>query len=199
MKINVQGRDICMQTSVKLLGINIGSNLTFYDHVAKVCRKAAMQINIMKRLGKYLDFNVRLTIYGSFFLPKFNYCPLVYNSMYARNENTVEILNKRMLRVVSNDRLSTYSELLVKVKRTTMHCNRRKASAGPVFNVLHNLSPPLPRNLVTNNCLCMTCDIMICLSSHAFAQRSMTSNLSGSQTVEFPPLSYQGYRPLYVF
>ena len=61
MKINVQGRDICMQTSVKLLGINIDSNLTFYDYVAKVCRKAAMQINIMKRLGKYLAelmFNV---------------------------------------------------------------------------------------------------------------------------------------------
>ena len=71
MQINVQGRDICMQTSVKLLGISIDSNLTFYDHVAKVCRKAAMQINIMKRLGKYLDFNGRLKIYDSFFLPNF--------------------------------------------------------------------------------------------------------------------------------
>ena len=145
MQINVQGRDIFMQTSVKLLGINIDSNLTFYDHVAKVCGKAAMQINIMKRLGKYLDFNGRLKI----FLPNFNYCPLVYNSMYARNENKIERLNKRMLRVVCNDLLSTYSELLVKVKRTAMYCNRRKALAELVFNVLHNLSPPLPRNLFT--------------------------------------------------
>ena len=96
-KINVQGCDICMQTSVKLLGINIDSKLTFYDHVAKVCRKAAMQINIMKRLGKYLDFNGRLTIYDSFFLPNFNYCPFVYNSMCARNENEIETLNKRMV------------------------------------------------------------------------------------------------------
>ena len=59
-----------------------------------------------------------------------------------------------MLRVVCNDRLSTYSELLVKVKRTTMHCNRRKAIAELVFNVLHNLSPPLPRNLFTKQ-ICM--------------------------------------------
>ena len=131
------------------LGINIDSNLTFYDHVAKVCRKAAMQINIMKRLGKFLDFNGRLKIYDSFFLQNFNYCPLVYNSMYARNENNIERLNKRMLRVVCNDRLATYSELLVKVKRTTMYCNRRKALAELVFNVLHNLSPPLPHNLFT--------------------------------------------------
>ena len=108
-----------------------------------------MQINIMKRLGKYLDFNRRLKIYDSFFLPNFNYCPHVYNSMYARNENKIERLNKRVLRVVCNDRLSTYSELLVNVKRTTMYCNRRKALAELVFNVLHNLSPPLPRNLFT--------------------------------------------------
>ena len=52
MQINVQGRDISMQTYVKLLGINIYCNLTFYDHVAKVCRKSAVQINIMKHLGK---------------------------------------------------------------------------------------------------------------------------------------------------
>ena len=74
--------------------------------------------------------------------------------MYARNENKIERLNKRMLRVVCNDRVSTYSELLVQAKRTTMHCNRRKALAELVFNVLHNLSPPLPRNLFTKQ-ICM--------------------------------------------
>ena len=135
------------------------SNLTFYDHVANVCRKAAMKITIMERLGKYLDLKGRLNIYDSFFLTNFNYCPLVYNSVHAINENKIERLNKRMLRVVCNDRLSTYSELLFKVKRTTMYCNRMKALAKLVFNVLHNLSPPLPRNLFTKQiCMCDTRD-----------------------------------------
>ena len=69
--------------------------------------------------------------------------------MYARNENKIERFNKRMLRVVCNGRLSTYI-----VKRTTMYCNRRKALAELVFNVLHNVSPPLPRNLFTKQ-ICM--------------------------------------------
>ena len=86
-----------MLTSVKLLGIQIYNTLLFHHRVSNVCKKAVMQIKAMKRLGRYLDLNGRLQIYDSFFLYNFNYCSLVYNSMYAKNDNKIETLNKRML------------------------------------------------------------------------------------------------------
>ena len=123
IKINVQRRAIGLLTSVKLLSILIVNKLLFHDHVSNVCKKAAMQINVIKRLGRYLDFNGSLQIYDSFFLSNFNYCPLVYNSMYAKNDNKIETLNKRMLRVVCNDRVSAYSVLLTLVNRPMMYYN----------------------------------------------------------------------------
>ena len=111
-----------------------------------MCKKAAMQIHVIKRLGRYLDFNGRLQIYDSFFLSNFNYCPLVYNSMYAKNDK-IETLNKRMLRVVYNDRMSAYSVLLTRVNRPMMYYNRKRALAELVFKVLHSLSPPIPQEL----------------------------------------------------
>ena len=134
-------------TSVKLLGIQIDNKLLFHDHVSNVCKKAAMQINVMKRLGRYLDFNGRLQIYDSLFLSNFNYCPLVYNSTYAKNDDKIETLNKRMLRVVCNDRMSAYSVLLTRVNRPMMYYNRKKALAELVFKVLHGQSPPVPQEL----------------------------------------------------
>ena len=77
----------------------------------------------------------------------FNYCPLVYNSMYAKNDNKIETLNKRMLRVVCNDRMSAYSVLLTRVNRPMMYYNRKKALAELVFKVLHGLLPPVPQEL----------------------------------------------------
>ena len=75
------------------------------------------------------------------------YCPLVYHSMCAKNGNIIETLNKRMLRIVCNDRMSAYSVLLTRVNRPRIYYNRKKALAELVFNILHGLSPPVPQEL----------------------------------------------------
>ena len=147
IKINVQGcglssRLVCLHW---LKCIQIDNKLLFHDHVSNVCKKAAMQISAMKRLSRYFDFNGRLQIYDSFFLSNFNYCPLVYNSMHAKNDNKIETLNKRMLRIVCNDRMSAYNVLLTRVNRPMMYYNKKKALAELVFKVLHGLSPPVPQ------------------------------------------------------
>ena len=47
---------------VKPLGVNIHSKLLF-EHVAKICKKAARQVNILQRLCKYLDYDTKVKIY----------------------------------------------------------------------------------------------------------------------------------------
>ena len=59
------------------------------------------------------------------------------------NDNKIEKLNKRMLRVVCNDRISLYSDLLSPVNRPTMYVNRKKLLAEQVFKIIHDLSPPI--------------------------------------------------------
>jgi hypothetical protein len=64
------------EETVKLLGIEIDYQLNFDIHISSICRKASQLLNILKRLGRYLDRLSKLTIFHTFILSNFNFCPL---------------------------------------------------------------------------------------------------------------------------
>ena len=47
----------CDET-VKLLGVHIDFNLKFDTQISNICRKASQQINVLKRIGNWILFNV---------------------------------------------------------------------------------------------------------------------------------------------
>jgi hypothetical protein len=49
-----------------------------------------IQLNILKRIGKYLAKLGRLTIYYSFIFSNFNYCPVTWH--FCSDQNTNKIL-----------------------------------------------------------------------------------------------------------
>ena len=49
LKINVHSSEIAVQSSVKLLGIQIDNKLTINDHVSTICKKSGNVINLMNR------------------------------------------------------------------------------------------------------------------------------------------------------
>jgi hypothetical protein len=64
------------EKEVKLLGVTIDFELKFNSHISNICKNASRQLNVLKRLGKYLNKLGKLTIYHSFILSNFNFCPL---------------------------------------------------------------------------------------------------------------------------
>ena len=61
-----------------VLGINIDNKLNFNSHVSSMCNKAGRQLNVLQRLKGSLDYASRLSIYKSFIMSNFNYCPVVW-------------------------------------------------------------------------------------------------------------------------
>jgi hypothetical protein len=47
---------------LKLLGVTIDYELKFDKHISDICKKASRQLNVLKRIGKYLNKLGRLTI-----------------------------------------------------------------------------------------------------------------------------------------
>ena len=74
---NLNGNIIKTEDEVKLLGVTIDYELKFNSHITNICRKASRQLNVLKRMGKYLNRLGKLTIYHSFILLNFNYCPVI--------------------------------------------------------------------------------------------------------------------------
>ena len=62
----IGGSEIKCEDSVKLLGVTFDFMLNFETHVSDICRKAARQINVLLRIGKYLSLETKILIYKFF-------------------------------------------------------------------------------------------------------------------------------------
>ena len=74
---NFKGQNISAKEKVDLLGITIDNKLTFETHISSLCRKAAGQLNALKRLSYYIAVETHKILVEAFIFSDFNYCPLV--------------------------------------------------------------------------------------------------------------------------
>ena len=75
---NIQGKMVKSEETVKLLGIQLDYKLNFEQHISELCRKAALQLNVLKRLKEFIGFNEKKILVQSFVYSNFDYCPLVW-------------------------------------------------------------------------------------------------------------------------
>ena len=112
MKICIQNSTLSCEETVKLLVIEIDYQLNFDIHISSICKKASHQLNILKRLGRYLDRLSKLTIFHTFILSNFNFCPLAWRLCTDKNSKKIEKVQERALRFVYDDYTSSYINLL---------------------------------------------------------------------------------------
>ena len=122
--INIGQKNIKTSSSVKLLGVQKDDKLNFNLHITKICRSAANQLHALIRLRMFLNFEEKKTLINSYFYSSFNYCPLVWMFSSAKSLNKVESLQKRALRFLYEDYVSSYEELLPEAGKETMKVNR---------------------------------------------------------------------------
>ena len=87
--------------SIKYLGVTINENLTWEDHIDKVCSKIRSKICILTRIKRYLPKVARITFYNAFILPIFDYCDIVWgdrgNSSLMR---CLQVLQNNTARII---------------------------------------------------------------------------------------------------
>ena len=91
-----------------LLGITVDSNLTFKNHINKICKRASQKLNVLAKVAPYMNMQKRRIIMNSFVTCQFEYCPL--NWMFHRRHlnNKINFINKRSLRITYRDHISTF-------------------------------------------------------------------------------------------
>ena len=139
--ISIDQKNIKTSSSVKLLGVHIDDKLNFNLHITKICRSAANQLHALIRLRMFLNFEEKKTLINSYFYSNFNYCPLVWMFSSAKSLNKVESLQKRALRFLYEDYVSSYEELLQKAGKETMKVNRLRSLCIEIYKLINNINP----------------------------------------------------------
>ena len=74
-------------------------------------------------------------------MSQFSYCPLRWISHSRTLNNKIKKFHKRTLRLVYDDRQSTFEEVLNIDKSVTIHHRNLQVLATELYNVHHGLAP----------------------------------------------------------
>ena len=135
--INIKEISLKSKANFTLLGVDINNRLSFHGHINNLCRKAASQINALKRLSTFMGMTEKTILIKLFILSNFYYCPLVWHFCSKRDTDKMEKIQERALRMVLDDYESDYETLLQKAKMLTLHVGRIKALAIEIYKTFH--------------------------------------------------------------
>ena len=133
---------------VKALGVYIDNKLTFTEHVKRTCVKAARQLNALSRISKHLNVSAKKQIFRSFILSNFTYCSIVWHFCGSINNNKMEKIQERALKIVYDDYDSEYHDLIAKFGTDTMLQSRLKKIVLEVFKSLKEINPVYIRDIL---------------------------------------------------
>ena len=105
----------------KLLGVKFDYKLTFNAHIDDICKKGGLKFNALPRIAPNLDFNKTRLLVNAFFMSQFNYCPLIWMCHNRTKNNKINRIHERCLRLIYNDKESSFEHLLDKDKSVSIH------------------------------------------------------------------------------
>ena len=105
----------------RLKTTDLDCKISFGKYISEICRKAASQLNVLKRLKRFVAFVVKKILVQNFIYLNFDYCPLVWYFSPASSLQKIEKIRERALRFLYNDLLISYDDLLSKSGRCTLH------------------------------------------------------------------------------
>ena len=142
-EIHIGDSIIKSSTCKKLLGIKIDSKLHFDDHIQDLCNKANKELRALAQGTPYMNPQKRKVLMNAFFNAQFNYCLLIWMLHSRQNNNKIKHLHERCLRLIDNDKLSSYEELLEKDGLVSIHHKNIQSLAIEMFQINHGHSPEI--------------------------------------------------------
>ena len=143
LNANINGDLISNSKSEKLLGVTIDSKLNFDEHVSRLCNKASQKLSALARISSYMKLDQKRRIMKAFISSQFGYCPLVWMFCSRRLNNRINFIQKRGLRIVYNDKLSSCQELLEKYSSVSIQCRNLQVLATEIYKSQNKISPPI--------------------------------------------------------
>ena len=145
--LNINGVELTMESSVKLLGIELDNKLNLKKNIYNIYKKASNQLNVICRLQKFMGHKEKEAIINTFVHSNFNYGCLIWHFSSKKSQNKVEKIHERSLKFLSNDYLSSYAELLEKSTSVSMETKRLRTMVYEIFKTLNNLNPVFMKDI----------------------------------------------------
>ena len=138
--IIVQDTPLSLVDSVKYLGIQINSDLSWSPHVANLCNKVRRLIGLLYcRFYKHTDSTTLLQLYKSFVRPHLEYCSVVWNPYLAGDIDALERVQRFALRVCLKNWSADHNQLYNQSNIAPLSARQSNASLCHPFKMVNDL------------------------------------------------------------
>ena len=124
----------------KILGVTIDKTLKFKENIRKRCKKAEKKLSVLGRVYHISNLERRRSLMKSFIESQFGYCPLVWMVCGRQENNRINHLHERELRIVYNAHESTFENLPRLDSSVSIHYRNIRLLSIELYKVKHNLS-----------------------------------------------------------
>ena len=125
--------------------------MAFDDSISAICKKASRKISALARFTPYMGIAKKRILLNAFFTSQFSYCSLVSMCHSRTNNNKINRLHERCLRLINNDKQSSFDELLQKDDSVSIHMRNIQILATEMYKLINNLSPTIMNRVFKMN------------------------------------------------
>ena len=114
ISLTVNNEIINEVSETKFLGVIVDNKLSWEAHINYISQKVSKSISILKMLKYTFPTNALKTLYHSLIYPYFNYCNLIWGSAASTHLESLILLQKKSIRIISKVGYLDHTECLFK-------------------------------------------------------------------------------------
>ena len=127
-----------------------------------------------------MNLQKRKVLMSAFFNAQFRYCPLIWMLHSRQNNNKIKHLPERCLRLIHNNKFSSYEELLEKDGSVSIHHKNIRSLAIQMFQIKNGQSLEIASDILTQ-----TTQNYNFRQNRDFRIRSVKSVHHGSESISY--------------
>ena len=170
-------------------------------HVSNLCKKATNKLHALARVSHYMSIDKKRVIMKAFIESQFGYCPLVWMFCSRTMNARINRIHIRALRIVYNDFMNTFDELLTKDKSFTIHHRNIQTLVIEIYKVINNMSPEIMKEIfvLKSNCMYNTGELFVTHNVPTEHYGKATSSYLGPKIWNIIPNEIKSAATLIVF
>ena len=123
--------------SVHHLGILLKSDLSWSEHITRICNKTRKLIGLLYRRFHHCHTDMLPRLYKAFIRPHLEYAPQVWDPYFVRDTELLEKTQRFALRVCCKDWSALYYDLLERCQVPSLSDCRGTAKVCHLYKIIH--------------------------------------------------------------
>jgi len=123
----------------KDLGVTFDPALSFSTHHDMSIAKANSRIGLMRRTFKHLEPKPFLQLYKAIVRPVVEYCSVITNPVFKRDEDRLEKVQRRATKLVSGMADLPYEDRLRQLKLQSLKHRRRRTDVLQIYRIINGI------------------------------------------------------------